>query len=339
MAERAGNTCSFPGCDAPTKGPSREKETATSSTGIACHIIAASDKGPARRVVPDCSIEKRKHISNGIWMCATHGKLIDTDESTYTIEELCTWRDVAVRRAEVSHQLGRHITFDQTRFTDIPLPSVDVERDSTESVPEFIGNRLKASCLHQIWGKAVAREARTFLIEIAENAFVHGKAQHIRLCITPNTVELLDDGQRFDSRTLLKVPGGGGGQRCAKAITNNYYDCVVFESELANGMNRNRIALIHTVEDIKNFTPCIVELSWGDVQKKPSLKLVSEAGCNIVYIILPEYVHPSIIRKSRFVPEPGKEYVIVGSDLSDTTVEMIEETFAEVALINLKSHS
>jgi hypothetical protein len=32
--------------------------------------------------------EERKHINNGIWLCATHARLVDRDESVYTIEEL-----------------------------------------------------------------------------------------------------------------------------------------------------------------------------------------------------------------------------------------------------------
>jgi hypothetical protein len=32
--------------------------------------------------------EERKHIDNGMWLCATHARLVDRDEDTYTIEEL-----------------------------------------------------------------------------------------------------------------------------------------------------------------------------------------------------------------------------------------------------------
>lgn len=77
LAARAGYRCSFPGCRVLTIGPSSEGPDATSSVGMACHISAASAGPGARRYRPDMSPEDRRSISNGIWMCYTHGKLID----------------------------------------------------------------------------------------------------------------------------------------------------------------------------------------------------------------------------------------------------------------------
>ena len=45
LADRAGNRCSFPGCGAPTMGPSDEAPNASSNVGMACHIVAAAS-GP-----------------------------------------------------------------------------------------------------------------------------------------------------------------------------------------------------------------------------------------------------------------------------------------------------
>ena len=89
LAHRAGFMCSFPGCTTPhTSGPSAEADTATSNTGMACHIIAASSGPGARRAVPGATASEITDISNGVWMCYTHGKLIDTDEHSYAIEML-----------------------------------------------------------------------------------------------------------------------------------------------------------------------------------------------------------------------------------------------------------
>jgi len=100
LAKRAGYCCSFPNCDQRTIGPSDEQPSGTSSIGMACHISAASSGPGARRYDANLTSEERKAIDNGIWMCANHGKLIDTDETTYTIEQLKAWKVDAERLAK-----------------------------------------------------------------------------------------------------------------------------------------------------------------------------------------------------------------------------------------------
>jgi len=86
LAFRAGHTCSFSGCTQHTSGPSDESPTAYTNVGEAAHICAAAPGG--RRYIAEMTPEERKHINNGIWLCATHARLVDRDESTYAIEEL-----------------------------------------------------------------------------------------------------------------------------------------------------------------------------------------------------------------------------------------------------------
>ncbi len=100
LAARAGHVCSFPGCRHPTSGPSAEAPDASVNLGEACHIRAAASGPGARRYDPSMSSAERSSIDNGIWMCRTHAKLIDSDEATYTIEELHRWKDEAESRAE-----------------------------------------------------------------------------------------------------------------------------------------------------------------------------------------------------------------------------------------------
>ncbi|MCP3994841.1 MAG: hypothetical protein GY722_07230, partial [bacterium] len=87
LAARAGYACSFPGCAQPTSGPSAESESASVNVGEACHIAAAASGPGARRYDPSMSRAERSSIDNGIWMCRTHAKLIDSDEATYTVEQ------------------------------------------------------------------------------------------------------------------------------------------------------------------------------------------------------------------------------------------------------------
>lgn len=65
--------------------------------GFAAHITAASPGGP--RFDSTLTPDQRKHHSNGIWLCGTHAKLIDSDESHFTVEELHAWKRLAMRRS------------------------------------------------------------------------------------------------------------------------------------------------------------------------------------------------------------------------------------------------
>jgi hypothetical protein len=86
VALRAGYRCSFTGCRVQTVGPSSESPSAYTSIGEVAHISGASPGGP--RYQPAMSPEERVHISNAMWVCANHARLIDRDTSTFTVEAL-----------------------------------------------------------------------------------------------------------------------------------------------------------------------------------------------------------------------------------------------------------
>ncbi len=136
LAERTGFKCSFPDCNRTTIGPSQEANDATASIGEACHISAAAVGPGARRNDFSITSAKRKSIENGIWMCRTHAKLIDSDEITYTVEKLEKWKEVAEERARIKLETGdlREIYFS---LHEVPnLPDFYLER------PEWL-DRLK----------------------------------------------------------------------------------------------------------------------------------------------------------------------------------------------------
>lgn len=89
MAKRVGYRCSNPNCRQLTCGPQGEP-TKTINIGVASHICAASQGGP--RFDPDQNQEQRKSIENGIWLCQTHAKLIDSDEKRYSVHILQQWK-------------------------------------------------------------------------------------------------------------------------------------------------------------------------------------------------------------------------------------------------------
>jgi hypothetical protein len=86
VALRASHRCSLPQCRRHTVGPSDASPIAVAFIGEAAHICAASPGG--KRYVESMSPEERSHINNAIWLCATHARLIDRDDVTYTIEHL-----------------------------------------------------------------------------------------------------------------------------------------------------------------------------------------------------------------------------------------------------------
>lgn len=96
LRDGAGNVCSFPGCAVHTHGATASGDGVV-NLGVACHIKAAAPGGP--RFDENQKVEERKHYDNGIWMCQTHSRLIDADESNYSPEELLAWKREAEIRA------------------------------------------------------------------------------------------------------------------------------------------------------------------------------------------------------------------------------------------------
>lgn len=97
LAGRAGWKCSFPQCNRSTAGPAIESLDKWIKNGIAAHITAAAPGGP--RYDASMSPEQRSDISNAIWMCPTHGSLIDKEQTAYSVEEIKSWKIAAEGRA------------------------------------------------------------------------------------------------------------------------------------------------------------------------------------------------------------------------------------------------
>ncbi len=99
LAQRVSCKCSNPDCCASTSGPQVNSSKAV-NIGVAAHITAASPGGP--RYDPQLTSEQRQHPDNGIWLCQSCSKLIDSDEPAYPIELLQGWK----LQAEAQAKLG-----------------------------------------------------------------------------------------------------------------------------------------------------------------------------------------------------------------------------------------
>lgn len=89
LAKRVSYICSNPTCRKTTVGAHSHADKAI-SIGVAAHITAASSTGP--RYDDALTLEQRKHIDNGIWLCSTCSTLIDKDTKHFTVDLLRKWK-------------------------------------------------------------------------------------------------------------------------------------------------------------------------------------------------------------------------------------------------------
>ena len=94
LAKRVGYRCSNPDCRQLTSGPTEDPEKAI-NIGVAAHITAASPGGP--RYDGSITSKTRRSSRNGIWLCQTCAKLVDSDAVRYTAKVLQRWKRDARR--------------------------------------------------------------------------------------------------------------------------------------------------------------------------------------------------------------------------------------------------
>lgn len=96
LAKRSGMRCSNPKCRKQTAGPS-ESPTEAINIGVAAHISAASSGGP--RFDDSLTPAQRSNMKNGIWLCQSCAKLIDSDQKGYSVDLLMEWKKEAEKEA------------------------------------------------------------------------------------------------------------------------------------------------------------------------------------------------------------------------------------------------
>lgn len=136
LAGRVGFRCSFPGCGLMTIGPKIRSDGETVLVGEACHIQAASPGGP--RYDPLMTPEERGSISNGIWLCRQHARLIDADEGNYSAETLHRWKSAA--------EAGTYKSLSELTRTDIPYVNTLICLN-----PQLIFEGIWAGATDDLW--------------------------------------------------------------------------------------------------------------------------------------------------------------------------------------------
>jgi hypothetical protein len=109
IAGRAGYQCSVPYCRRTTIGPGASAAE-TASVGVAAHIYGASPGGP--RGSGQLASEELRHPSNGIWLCADHARLVDTNEGkAFPPSLLISWKGLAEAAATAGRDRSGHHSF------------------------------------------------------------------------------------------------------------------------------------------------------------------------------------------------------------------------------------
>lgn len=117
LAKRVGYRCSNPNCRKLTSGPQETIDKAI-NIGVAAHITAASPGG--KRYDPSLTPDERKRIENGIWLCQSCGKLIDSDEVRYTIDLLRQWKNQSEQAALLDIEQGKTDTSENMIVVNSP---------------------------------------------------------------------------------------------------------------------------------------------------------------------------------------------------------------------------
>ena len=144
LAKRVGFCCSNPGCRQPTSGP-QDNTSGTINIGVAAHITAASESGP--RFDSKLSHEARQSSENGIWLCQTCAKLIDSDINRYTVQKILEWKSYAERAAALALESRRSpnsdvdgIFMEALRLMPELIAEMkeDIHRENSELIREFV---------------------------------------------------------------------------------------------------------------------------------------------------------------------------------------------------------
>ena len=151
LAERAGHRCSL--CKAATIGPSAESSEATTNLGVAAHIASAARGASARRYDPAMSSAERSNIENGIWLCQTCHKMVDSDEVTFPVEKL--YEIKRQHEAAVAAIIGRPAASVDGTSETLPNLWFPVESSlpwlifAALEAPRFVGREAELAALCQ----------------------------------------------------------------------------------------------------------------------------------------------------------------------------------------------
>lgn len=327
LAKRAGFRCSYPNCDAVTIGPSDEGEEATANTGAAAHICAASSGRGSRRYDPHQTEEQRSSIDNGLWCCNYHAKLIDTDESTYTVEMLRKWRALAEKRAQLRQAYGANFSGISTELLTLGLAPEYVSLKQNLDVNEIIGTAVENSWISEICGKEPARILRDFLIEYATNALSHGEAQQLKISFGSNSILVEDDGNEFHVEKLLSEDARGGGLAYKELLATRHFGHTSYRRSI-KPVNNLYIPFVASADNLPRANPCAVSLSRADL-RTGQFDLSNLALCDRAFIITSDFMSysdaPFLLSAIKSAMRDAPNLTLILTDVSEGVMRRFRE--------------
>jgi hypothetical protein len=338
LAKRAGYRCSFPECGAPAYGPSDEGSDRATNVGTAAHIAAASSGRGARRYLGSMTPDERSSIDNGIWMCRTHGKLIDDDEARYTIATLKKWKEITeyVARIMVEKNCEYWEAIERAKFVELAPEAIAIE--GIGKVNEIVGSFINESCLSIAWGKITAYRIRDFVIEHIRNAFQHGRATSIQISSLDNKIQVIDDGAYFQPKSLLERDLLSGGILAVKELHKEQGSQIIFTSQYMNDRNNLIIGKIYNENDILLITPCSHRITFEEF-RQGQIQLQVNESCSEVFVVLPNYLSPSdigLLTTSLFNLEPfNKPITLITRHLSDLVSRLLRQHNPRINIIEI----
>lgn len=344
LKTRAGHVCSFPGCNTPTSGPSEESATQTANTGVAAHICAASQgKGARRRLdVSKFDVNLLSDYSNGIWMCSTHAKLIDTDEVRFTVEMLRRWRELAELRALLSHAMGRSIQLELRRGQEVPL--AEVKRSASQNSSRTVNDMCTAvldSCIVDVWGRDLGLAVRDLVGELMINAFLHGGASQFRLDIDQNRVLIESNDAPYSFGQLLDNSKCRGGQQAAASLMK-LSDRLITSYRREVNSNVLEIAFITSCDQVLRATTCSIKhIDFVTALESANQLPAVYSSCETIYVVLHPDNHfiPSVARNIsehlKALAAANKRMVLIGSDISEGVIYTLKEAFPDMQVVQV----
>lgn len=216
LAKRVGFKCSNPDCRIATIGAGSDQDGVI-NLGVAAHISAASPGG--KRYDEDLTKDERTSLLNGIWLCQTCAKLIDSDDGRYTIPLLQSWKVLAENSSLESERDSVHVTSinqsgGQTAHTII---NHRAQKRDLSSQKMRIEAKLKntAPLNYTIYIQAGDNEVRALadqIEEILKSASWNGKILTMLGGFIPNGIILYRDKESISSVILLRAIHDAGVQ-------------------------------------------------------------------------------------------------------------------------------
>lgn len=288
LAKRAGMHCCFPNCPKITIGPSDESPSATSNTGMACHIYSASPNPPARRIYTGSDRSILSDISNGIWMCSYHGDIIDKDEVRFTVDMLKKWKEAGENAARINQESGIDFITAYRMSLNGLLANNSVEISNKDSVESQIGFMLEDSCIPIVWGSSLSDSIRDFLIEYSLNVFDKGSGKNISIEIIDDFIIVKSDSDEFNPSLLIYKETGKGGKKAIKTLFENFNSDVLFSYTRENGYNVLCISKPASIESVQKAMPCQIIIEKGIARIQNPIVQLNDS-CNEVFVFLPPF--------------------------------------------------